>query len=352
MSLSPKSDPSPSDFSSWDEANYSLKNQTWGFRTMMCLMGSGPMFILLTWTPYKAYLDGLIKFPNILISDAIACSPWHRSVYTCGISATAVSSCVIYSEMVREIKLRISALPPPLKPSVDPLFLVALDQFLFTVFLIVLPNLLLLVSFMFVEDVGEVDSQEGWVAPDRNTEEFWHWLIHVVAATLCFVGLGTAAFLYMWHIAPTTVLLKIEDPQAVFYRTKFALGIVLSAGMGLPVRLLHIYHSRHVWSFPLLLVEVFALGFAVAANVFGSLSMMRHLDAREPKLKFRSLMADQWWATTGRPLISFRPLRKKHLIPRAAWVPIQAFEKYRKEGYDFVTRRRKGGRGRSQSRRK
>lgn len=140
----------------------------------------------------------------------------------------------------------------------------------------------------------------------------------------------------MWHIAPTTVRLKIEDPQAVFYRTKFALGIVCSAGTGFPVRLLHIYHSRHLWAFPLLLVEVFTLGFAVAANVFGSLSMMRHLDAREPKLLFRSLLLDQWWFTCIRPLISFRPLRKKHFVEHFNWVPLERMEKYRKRGMSVV----------------
>ena len=130
---------------------------------MMCILGNIPMFFLLTYTPYKAYLDKLIVFPNILISDAIGCSPWHRSMYTCGIAMTAIATCVIYSEMVREIKLRVENLKPRMKKTIDPLFMVALDQFLFIVFLVILPNLLLLVSFMFEEDTSEVDLSSGWV---------------------------------------------------------------------------------------------------------------------------------------------------------------------------------------------
>lgn len=173
-----------------------------------------------------------------------------------------------------------------------------------------------------------------------------HWLIHVVSATFCFIGMGIAAFLYIWHIAGPTVALKIEDPQAVFYRTKFALGVVVSAGCGAPVRLLHIYHNRHVWAFPLLMVEVFALGFGVSTNVFGSLSMMRHLDAREPKLLFSSLYLSQWWATSIRPLISLRPLRRKHWIPHMKWIPVAAMDKYRS------VRGGGAGRGRSKSKSK
>ena len=81
-----------------------------------------------------------------------------------------------------------------------------------------LPNILLLVSFMFIEDLTQETLDGGWVAPSVDSEDFWHWLIHVVAAAMCFLGLGTAGFLYAWHIAPTTVRFKIEDPIAVFYR--------------------------------------------------------------------------------------------------------------------------------------
>ena len=151
--------------------NMDLLNKAWGFRAMISIFGNVPMLFLLTVTPYKAYLDGLIQFPNILISDAIGCcSQWHRSVYTCGISMTCISTIVIYSEMIREIKLRINNLKPAVKKNLDPLFLVALDQFLFIIFLVVLPNLLLLVSFMFIEDTDE-DLKAGWSAPTEGPGE-------------------------------------------------------------------------------------------------------------------------------------------------------------------------------------
>ena len=75
------------------------------------------MFILLTYTPWRAYMDGLLVFPNILISDTIACSPWHRSIYTTGISMAALSSCVIYSEFARALKMRIWELPKDVQKS-------------------------------------------------------------------------------------------------------------------------------------------------------------------------------------------------------------------------------------------
>ena len=126
-------------------------------------------------------------------------------------------------------------------------------------------------------------------------------------------------------------------------RTKFAIGIVLSALSGVPIRLLHIYYSRHVMAVPLLLVEVFTLGFGVAANVFGSMSMMRHLDAREPKLLMSSLWPGQWWKTTMRPFISFRFFRRKHLIPHLfSWIPVAKFEKYREGPIDETTKVKRG----------
>ena len=177
-----------------------------GFRYLVALFGSGPMLWLLTVTPLTAYMNGLLKYPDILISDVIACSPWHRSVYSTGISMAALSSCVIYSEFVREIKRRISLLPKGTK--VDKTLVIALDQFLFVVFSILVPNLLILISFMF----EEASNEDGSVTlPDG--EEFFQWLLHIVAATLAFAGLGLCGLLYAVHIGPLALKLGVESEQ-------------------------------------------------------------------------------------------------------------------------------------------
>jgi len=258
------------------------------------------MLILLTYTPWRAYMDGLLKFPDILISDAIACSQWHRSVYTTGISMAALSSCVIYSEVVRALKFRIEQLPKSAK--VDPVLGMALDQFLFTVLCGVVPNLLILISFMFIEDADEDGNIQ---IPDG--EDLIQWILHVVAATLAFAGLGVCAFLYAYHIGPKALVLGIESPQDVKARMVCAIGIAVTVLFGAPIRMAHIYHSRDFWAFPLLMVEVVSLTFGVCANVFGSVGMMMELDAANPKVLFRNLTLTSFWITLIKPLVTFTP---------------------------------------------
>jgi len=266
------------------------------------------MFILLTYTPWRAWMDGLLVFPDILISDTIACSPWHRSVYTTGISMAALSSCVIYSEFARALKQRIWDLPKSV--NVDRTLEMAIDQFLFTVLCGVVPNLLILISFMFIEETDEA----GNVAlPDG--EDLIQWILHVLAATLAFAGLGICAFLYAWHIGPKALELGIESKRDTYTRMVCACGIAITVMFGAPIRLLHIYWDREAMAFPLLMVEVISLCFGVGANVFGSAGMMMELDASHPKLKFRHLALNNWWVTLIKPLVTFRPLELKKFKP-------------------------------------
>jgi hypothetical protein len=264
------------------------------------VFGSAPMLVLLTYTPWRAYMDGLLKFPDILISDTIACSQWHRSVYTTGISMAALSSCVIYSELIRAMKSRIEELPKSTK--VDPVLVMALDQFLFTVLAGVVPNLLILISFMFIEDADEY----GNIQIPKG-EELIQWLLHVVAATLAFMGLGICAFLYAYHIGPKALSLGIESALDVKTRMICAIGIAVTVIFGAPIRAMHIYHSRDTWAFPLLMVEVISLSFGVCANVFGSVGMMMELDATHPKVSFRNLTLKTWWITLVKPMVTLTP---------------------------------------------
>ena len=97
-----------------------------GFRSAVAVFGSAPMFVLLTYVPWSAWMRGDLVYPDILVSDAIACTQWHRSIYTTFISMAALSSCLIYSEMVDGVKNKML-----LNKKKDDILLMALDQFLF-----------------------------------------------------------------------------------------------------------------------------------------------------------------------------------------------------------------------------
>ena len=63
------------------------------------------------------------------------------------------------------------------------------------------------------------------------------------------------------------------------------------------MRALHVLHSRALWAWPLLAVELAVLNAAVLANTFGQLRTMRHLDAITPLLDLSSLAPSAWVGT-------------------------------------------------------
>ena len=163
---------------------------------------------------------------------------------------------------------------------------------------------------MFIEDADE----DGNVQIPDN-EDLIQWVLHVLAATLAFAGLGVCAFLYAWHIGPKALQLGIESKRDTYTRMVCACGIAITVMFGAPIRLLHIYYDRDMMAFPLLMVEVISLSFGVGANVFGSSGMMMELDASHPKLLFRHLSLKAWWRTLIKPLLTFTPLELKKYKP-------------------------------------
>ena len=69
----------------------------------------------------------------------------------------------------------------------------ACDQFLAMVILNIVPTTLMLVSFTFEENKVDQSTEEqagfASVLP-VDPGEFVQWLIHVLSATLCFIGMG------------------------------------------------------------------------------------------------------------------------------------------------------------------
>jgi len=268
-----------------DEAS-SVVTGCLGLRVVIALAMNMPIVLLLTVVPCFAISQGIVQNPDILLSDMMASGNLMRSLYSCGLSLCCMAMIMQWSEVVRFIKAQTQ----------HPEARRVLDQFLATVWFLVIPCTLILVSFMFEEAKVSEGSSFLAIVPS-DAKEFTQWLFLVLAATFCFFGLGVCAYLYVVHIAPHSLKEGIEPRGDVACKSTCCKGIIAACLCGVPVRLLHIGHSREVWAVPLLLVEIFVLLLGVSASVLGTLGVMSHLDATEPLIQWSNLLPGAWAGT-------------------------------------------------------
>ena len=132
--------------------------------------------------PFLIYY-GIVKFPDILISDMINSTPLCRSLYTTALGFSCFCCILSWTETIRFLKMRTTH--AELRR--------ALDQYLATVWLVVCPATMLVVSFLFEETEG--------VVPD-TVNDFIQWFMHVISAAFIFMGFFVTGGLYVVHIGP------------------------------------------------------------------------------------------------------------------------------------------------------
>lgn len=262
-----------------------------GLRIVVGAVMNMPTFLLLTVVPVFAIHQEVVRVPDVLLSDMMASGSLMRSLYSAGLSLTCMAMIIQWSEVVRFIKGR--AVHPELRR--------ALDQFLALVWLVVVPCTFILVSFMFEEVKVAEGASFSEVIP-RGMPEFVQWISHVAAASLVFFGLGLCAYLYVAQIGPRTLEFGLEPSRDVKCKRFCASGIVGTVAVALPIRVLHIFHSRELWAYPLLVVEIVVLLLGISASVCGTYGVVSHLDAIDPLLSWTNLGPAAWVGTfVGEP---------------------------------------------------
>jgi hypothetical protein len=245
---------------------------------------AGMIFLLATGVaPPLLIYYGIVKFPDILISDMINSTPLCRSLYTTALGLGCFCLILSWTETIRFLKMRTTH--AELRR--------ALDQYLATVWLVVCPATMLVVSFLFEETEG--------VVPD-TVNDFIQWFMHVISAAFIFMGFFVTGGLYVVHIGPATRMLGLEPEGAIRMKTWQGKGLVAIVVAGTPIRLLHLTGFRETMAYPLLGIEVSALVLAFCSTVWGNYDILSHLDATEPLLSWRNLEPTAWTDSLfGRP---------------------------------------------------
>jgi hypothetical protein len=254
-----------------------------GLRVFITFWAGLPGLLAVTVAPPFLIYSGVVKFPDILISDMINSTPLCRSLYTTALGFSCFCCILSWTETIRFLKMRTTH--AELRR--------ALDQLLATVWLVVCPATMLCVSFLFEETEG--------VVPD-TVNDFIQWFMHVVSAAFIFIGFFTTGALYLVHIGPVTRILQLETEDAIRLKTWQGKGLVVIVLAATPVRLLHMARFKEAMAYPLLAIEVAALVLANCSTVWGNYDILAHLDATEPLLSWRNLEPSAWTGSLfGRP---------------------------------------------------
>jgi hypothetical protein len=261
----------------------------WGLRVTLSLSGHVPCFLLLTLVPAYAYLVGDIKFPNLMVSDIAAAGPLYRASYTFSFCYNVYGVSIAWTECMKHIKAKIPELAP------------AVNQFLFLFHGFGCPCLLLLSAFQYddADDRVEVPIIDG-IEPSyvdvlpKTRSALVAWFIHVIAATLFFACAAGCALLLGARILPILQAHGKIHPKDLAWLRFGSSGIGIGFVVITVVRLLHIFHSRFIWIWPLALAEIAIILLCLIVNSMGTLRFLAEIDKIDPIVDKRdvSMLAD------------------------------------------------------------
>jgi hypothetical protein len=232
----------------------------------------------MTLVPVYAYLVGDVKFPDLLVSDVMAAGPLYRACYTFSFCYNVYGVSIAWTECMKYIKARV----PMLAPSVN--------QFLFLFHGLGCPCLILLAAFQY----DDADNHDHSVTIDgiepnyvdavipQKRAAFVAWLVHVVAATLFFLCAAGCAVLLGTRITPLLQAHGKIHPKDLSWMRCGSYGIGIGFVLITVFRLLHIFHSRYIWIWPLALTEIAIILLCLTVNSMGTLRLLAQLDKMDP----------------------------------------------------------------------
>eukprot|EP00927_Polykrikos_kofoidii_P018923 TRINITY_DN18810_c0_g1_i1.p1 TRINITY_DN18810_c0_g1~~TRINITY_DN18810_c0_g1_i1.p1 ORF type:complete len:268 (-),score=23.23 TRINITY_DN18810_c0_g1_i1:248-1051(-) len=243
-----------------------------GFRVFLSMSGHVPCVFLLTVVPVYAYVVGDIMVPNLMVSDLIAAGPVYKALFTFSFCYNVYGVSMAWTDCMRNIRLQAPALAP------------AVNRFLGLFHGLGCPCLLLLTAFPFDAETSPT------VSPDASYFEqlpmdlagFVTWLVHVVAASLFFIGAAGCAAIVGIEMAPHLQSKNLMHPKDLAWITFAAKCILFGFSIITIFRMLHIMHKPQIWIWPLALTEVFLILCCLMVNSLGTLRMLAELDERDP----------------------------------------------------------------------
>jgi len=247
-----------------------------GFRVVMCLSSHVPCYILLTVVPIYAYTVGDLRFPNLMVSDLISAGPMYRALFTFSFCYNTLGVSMAWTECMRCIKVRAPSLT------------VAADRFLVLFHGFGCPSLLLLSAFIF-----DLNGDSAATAASKADVPYWEtipsdragfvtWAVHVLAASLFFFVAACCAAILGTVVAPHLHAKELMHPKDLAWMACTACGIAIGFVAISVFRFLHIFHSTHIWIWPLAVTEVIIILMCLTLNSMGTLRLLADLDRQDP----------------------------------------------------------------------
>ncbi|CAD7950261.1 unnamed protein product [Amoebophrya sp. A25] len=258
---------------------FAVEKRCVGLRTLALVGGHSPILFMLVLLPGYAIYAGDIRVPDLLLSDLYAAEKGtlpYQSLFLIGYCLFADMSLWCFSQYA----LYVCSEEPRAKAACGVIFVFCIFGINFCLYL--------LLGFTFEEEWltdGSKNESVTSLFMQQPLYQMVSWIIHISAATILFASIGMCALLAVNVLEPLAresggkMNEPAEDTRRRWFWTRSCMWSLPVVGV---VRLAHIFHDRHMWAYPLLIMEIWILFSAGCVMLFGFLHTMMMLDFQEP----------------------------------------------------------------------